>query len=271
MMAVEPSRIQLGIGDYSVFSEKLHSNGVLELVIDRPPVNAFSIGLLHDLAARIGAVRDEAAVKAIVLRSDGRGFCGGGDVKEVEGLDGFAGILGQSSGSLGLSLAVLHCAVPVICGVHAYCVGAGVLIAGSADILVASRDTRFVLAEIDNGATAGGVQALKLMPEKRVRAAMMTAEPVLAQELYALGSIYRLADCDEDVADAAMAVASTVAGKSAQAMRRLKQSLNNTTKAHELLTLYRAEMSYTYELNIMGDATAGRTAFINKERDSYAR
>lgn len=254
-----------------MFREIWNESGILELVIERPPVNAFSIGLLHDLAARITAVHDQPDVKVVVLRAEGRGFCGGGDVKEVEGLEGFAGILGQSSGSLGLSMAVLHCAVPVVCGVHGYCVGAGVLIAGSADMLVASRDTRFVLAEIDNGATAGGIQALKLMPEKRVRAAMMTAEPVMAQELHALGSIYRLVETHDAVAEAAMAVAATVAGKSPQAMRRLKQSLNNTTKAHELLTLYRAEMSYTYELNIMGDATAGRAAFINKERESYAR
>jgi len=254
-----------------VFTQTLGPDGVLELVIDRPPVNAFSIGLLHDLAERIETVRDDAAVRVVVLRAQGRGFCGGGDVKEVEALDGFAGILGQSSGSLRLSLAVLQCAVPVVCAVHAYCVGVGVLVAGSADVLVASRDTRFVLAEIDNGATAGGVQALKLMPEKRVRAAMMTAEPVLAQELHALGSVYRLADSDADVAAVAMAVAATIAGKSAAAMRRLKLSLNNTTRAHELLTLYRAEMSYTYELNIMGDASAGRSAFIDKQRGSYAR
>jgi len=254
-----------------VFTETFGDDGVLHLVIDRPPVNAFSIGLLHDLSARIEAVHGEAEVKAVVLRAEGRGFCGGGDVKEVEGLAGFEGILGQSSGSLRLSLAVLQCAVPVVCGVHGYCVGAGVLIAGSADILVASRDTRFVLAEIDNGATAGGVQALKLMPEKRVRAAMMTAEPVLAQELHALGSVYRLVESHDAVADAATVVAGTIARKSAAAMRRLKLSLNNTTRAHELLTLYRAEMSYTYELNIMGDASAGRTAFIDKKRDSYAR
>ena len=54
-------------------------------------------------------------------------------------------------------------------------------------------------------------------------------------------------------------------------MRRLKLSLNNTTKAHELMTLYRAEMSYTYELNIMGVASAGRTAFIDGKRASYAQ
>jgi len=253
-----------------MFSETSHADGVLELVIDRPPVNAFSIGLLHQLAARIEVVRDQPEVRAVVLRAEGRGFCAGGDVKEVEGLSGFEGILGQSSGSLRLSLAVLECAAPVVCGVHAYCIGVGVLIAGSADILVASHDTRFVLAEIDNGATAGAIQALKLMPEKRVRAAMMTADPVLAQELHALGSVYVLTAEHAAVAAAARDVAARIAGKSPEAMRRLKASLNNTTKAHELRTLYRAELSYTYELNIMGEASAGRMAFIEGRRGSYS-
>lgn len=253
-----------------MFREELHEDGVLEIVIDRPPVNAFSIGLLHDLAARLVRVAGEAEVHAVVLRADGRGFCGGGDVKEVEALPGFEGILGQSSGSMTLSLAVLQCAVPVIAGIHNYCVGVGALVAGSADIIVASRGTRFVMAEIDNGATAGAVQALKLMPEKRVRAAMMTADPVLAEELHALGTIYRLVETPEAVAAEARAVAARVASKSPQAMRRLKTSLGNTTKAHEMMAQYRAEMSYTYELNILGEASAGRTAFIEGKRGSYA-
>jgi enoyl-CoA hydratase len=253
-----------------MFTEHLTADGVLELVIDRPPVNAFSIGLLRDLACRLEAVHDEAAVRVVVLRAAGRGFCGGGDVKEVEGLPGFEGILGQSSGSLELSLAITRCAVPVVCGVHAYCIGVGVLAASSADILVASRDTRFVLAEIDNGATAGAVQALRLMPEKRVRAAMMTAEPVLAQELYALGSVYQLVDTPDAVTEGAREVAVRIAAKNPAAMRRMKLSLNNSTRSDELLTLYRAEMSYTYELNIMGDASAGRSAFIKGKRAGYA-
>lgn len=252
-----------------MFTETLHADGVLDLAIDRPPVNAFSIGLLHDLAARIEAVREQPDVRVVLLRAEGRGFCGGGDVKEVESLGGFEGILGQSSGSMRLSLAVLDCATPVICAVHAYCIGVGVLVAGSADLLVASRGARFVLAEIDNGATAGAVQALRLMPEKRVRAAMMTADPVLAEELHALGGVYRLVDADAAVAAEARGLAARVAGKSPAAMRRLKASLNNTTRAHELRTLYRAEMSYTYELNIMGEASAGRMAFVEGRRGSY--
>ncbi|WP_158764783.1 enoyl-CoA hydratase-related protein [Terricaulis silvestris] len=252
-----------------MFSQKLHADGVLEVVIDRPPVNAFNIGIAHDLALCLEGVAGRDDVRVVVLRSDGRGFCGGGDVKEVESLSGFEGILGQSSGSLRLSLAILMCATPVVCGVHNYCVGIGVLAAGASDVLVASRGTRFVLAEVDNGATAGAVQALKLMPEKRVRAAMMTAESVLAEELQALGSIYSLVEAHTDVADEARAIASRIAQKNPATMRRLKRSLNNTTKAHELEAAYRAEMSYTYELNIMGVASEGRTAFIKGDRASY--
>lgn len=254
-----------------MFTEKLHANGVLELVIDRPPVNAFSIGLLHDLSERLEAVNRSSDVRCVVLRSDGRGFCGGGDVKEAEALDGFEGILGQSSGSLRLSLAVLQCAVPVVGAVHNYCVGVGVLVAGTCDILVSSRDTRFVLAEIDNGSTAGAVQALRLMPEKRVRAAMMTAEPILAQELHMLGSIYRLVESHDAVGEAALAVAGSISAKSPPTARRMKLSLNNSTRADELVAAYRAEMSYTYELNIMGEASEGRQAFIDKQRQSYAK
>ncbi len=146
----------------------------------------------------------------------------------------------------------------------------GVLIAGCSDILLATPGARFVLAEVDNGATAGAVQALRLMPEARLRAAMMTAEPVMAEELHALGSVYRLSAPDRIAADA-MTVAATIASKSAPAMRRLKRSLNGTTKAAEIEALYRAELSYTYELNIMGEAAAGRSAFITGKRKSYLK
>jgi enoyl-CoA hydratase len=144
----------------------------------------------------------------------------------------------------------------------------GVLLAGAADMVVAAAGTRFVLAEIDNGATAGGVLAMRLMPEMRVRAAMMTADPVLAEELHAYGSIYRVTPLPE-LAQVARDLAAKIAAKNAGAMRRLKRSLNNSARAHDVETAYRAETSYTYELNIMGVASAGRTAFIAGDRASY--
>jgi enoyl-CoA hydratase len=248
---------------------QLFDDGVLELIIDRPPVNAFDIGLLNAIAGTLEGIGARPDIRAVLLRSRGRGFCGGGDVKEVQALAGFDGILGQASGSMRASLAIIRCAVPVVCAIHGYCVGVGVLLAGSADVLVASRNTRFVLAEIDNGATSGGIQALKLMPEKRVRAAMMTAEPIPAEELHALGTIHSIEIGPEEAAAAGRTLAARIAAKNPAAMRRLKQSLNNSARAHEVESIYRAELSYTYELNIIGEAGKARSAFIAGDRASY--
>jgi len=170
-----------------MFAEILSESGILDLVIEHPPVNAFSIGLLHAVAGRLERVVEEQHVRASCFAVLDAALAAAANVKEAEKLDGFGGILGQASGSLRLSLAVLNCAVPVVCAVHNYCVGVGVLVAASADVLIATRGARFVLAEVDNGATSGGVQALRLMPEKRLRAAMLMAEPVLAEELHAWG------------------------------------------------------------------------------------
>lgn len=245
------------------------NDGILTLVIDRPPVNAFSIDLLAELKRILDGIVERPDVHVVVLRAEGRGFCAGGDVKEVERLEGFGGILGQTVGSTG-SISVARCAVPVICAVHGYCIGVGMLIVGLADVILATPDARFVLAEIDNGATAGGVQALKMMPEKRARLAMMTAEPIYAEELRGYGSVAKVVPADE-LAGAADALARTIAAKNPESMRRLKKSLNGVTGVDELEMRYRSEISYTYELNIMGIASEGRTSFIEGDRASYLK
>jgi enoyl-CoA hydratase len=247
----------------------LLDSGVLELIVERPPVNSYSIDLLNDIGRTLEGIGDRAEIRAVVLRARGRGFCGGGDLKEVQALPGSEGILGQAAGSLRASLAMIRCAVPVVCAVHAYCVGVGVLLAGSADVLIAARNTRFVLAEVDNGAVAGGVQALRLMPEKRARVAMMTAEPIMGEELHALGTLYAIREDAEEAAAGARLLAVQIAAKNPAAMRRLKQSLNNSSRAHEVEAAYRAELSYTYELNMTGTASEARSAFLAGERKGY--
>jgi enoyl-CoA hydratase len=245
-----------------------HGDGLLELVIEHPPVNAFTIGDLHALADRLRAVAREPEVRAVVLRAEGRGFCAGGDVKEVQALPGFEGILGQARGSEAASLAIAECAVPVIVAVHTYCVGVGMLLVGTADIVVAATGTTFVLAEVDNGATSGGAMALALLPEKRLRAAMLTAEPVDAAELHAHGAIYRLVEPDAVVATA-FEVASVIAAKSPEVVRRLKLSLNASSGVADLRRRYRLELSYTYELNLLGEARARRADFVEGRRPGY--
>jgi enoyl-CoA hydratase len=239
--------------------------GRYDVVIEQPPVNAFSIGLLRDLTEAVRSLPEQARV--VVLRSEGRGFCGGGDVKEVQSLAGFEGILGHGRHGLEACVAIEECPVPVIGAVHRYCIGIGVLVAGVCDIIVAAEGCQFVLAEADNGAASGVIQALGLLPDKRMRAAMFTCEPFTAEEMHRYGSVHSLTS-PGDLVTTAHALADTIAAKRPTVIRALKQSMNLSTN-RDLVTKYRAELSYTYELNMTGDASAARATFVEGTRAGY--
>jgi enoyl-CoA hydratase len=247
--------------------QQLSATGVLDLVIDIPPVNAVDIAHLGELITILEGIDERPDVHVVVLRAAGRGWVGGGDVKEVQRLPGHEGILGQAHGSCRASVALHECAVPVIAAVHKYCIGLGVLLAGSCDIVLAGEGAVFVLAEVDNGATGGAIQAIGLMPDKRLRTAMFTCEPVPAEELHAYGSIQRIV-AEADLAQAARALAETIAAKPPVVVRAAKKAINGSV-GRRIHDLYRQELSYTYELNLTGDARAARETFVSGTREGY--
>ena len=64
------------------FSVQIHADGVAEVVLDRPPVNALNSLGWFSLAAQITALGQDPDVRVIVIRAEGRGFCAGVDIKE---------------------------------------------------------------------------------------------------------------------------------------------------------------------------------------------
>lgn len=244
----------------------LHDSGVLEVVLDIPPVNAVDLDHLDELTAMMKAMPKRHEVRVVVLRSEGKGFVGGGDVKEVQRLPGHAGIFGQANGSCELSVALHECDVPVIAAVHRYCIGLGVLIVGSCDIVVATKNSVFVLAEVDK-ATGGAIQASGLMPDKRLRAAMLTCEPVPAEELLQYGSIYRLV-AEDDLRQVAIAVGEVIAAKPSHVVRAAKRAINGSI-GRRIRELYWQQLSYTYDLNLLGEAAEAHTTFVDGSRKGY--
>ena len=185
----------------------------------------------------------------------------------MQALPGFEGILGHGRYSLKVSAAVEACPVPVIAAVHRYCIGIGVLVVGVCDVIVAAEGTKFVLAEADNGAASGVMQALGLLPEKRMRAVMFTCDAFTAEEMHRYGSVHAVTS-PGDLVTSAHELADTIAGKRPLVIRALKRSMNQSVD-RDLVTKYRAELSYTYELNMTGDARAARATFVDGTRDGY--
>ena len=236
--------------------------GVAEVVVDYPPVNALPVVGWFELADTVRSLGDNSGVHALVLRAEGRGFNAGVDIKEMQATEGFDALVGANRGCFAAFAAVYECAVPVIAAVHGFCLGGGVGLVGNADIIVASDDATFGLPEVDRGALGAATHLARLVPQHRMRAMVYLAETVTAAELAQYGSVLKVVD-RADLREAAMEVARAIADKSPRVIRAAKESLNGIDPV-DVRRSYRFEQGFTFELNLAGVGDEARAAFVEK-------
>ena len=224
--------------------------GIAEVVIDHPPVNALDVAGWFGLAEAVLAAGRVPDNRVVILRAEGRGFCAGVDIKEIQA-EGDQALIGANRGCFAAFAAV-----------HGFCLGGGVGLAGNADIVVASDDATFGLPEVDRGALGAATHLSRLVPQHRMRSMVYTAKPATAAELHHFGSVLRVVPRDELVS-AAYEVAEDIAAKSPTILRRAKESLNGIDPV-DVRTSYRLEQGFTYELHVAGVADEQRAAFVEK-------
>jgi enoyl-CoA hydratase len=234
-------------------------DGIVEIVIDFPPVNALPVQGWHDLAAAVNAAGADPATRAVVLAAEGRGFCAGVDIKEMQRTPG--ALLGANHGCFAAFAAVYDCPVPVIAAVQGFCLGGGVGLAGNADIVVAAENATFGLPEVDRGALGAATHLARLVPQPLMRAMVYTCRTVTARQLLAFGTVLSVVPAGE-LRGAARAVAGTIAAKDTIVVRAAKQSLNGIDPV-DVKRSYRYEQGFTFELNLTGAGDRARQAFVD--------
>jgi enoyl-CoA hydratase len=235
-------------------------NAVAELVMDCPPVNAFDSASWFELANTITTLGARADVNCLLIRAEGRGFQAGVDIKELAADS--TKIADVNRGCYLTFGAIYDCPVPVISAVHGYCLGGGIGISGSSDIVIASDDATFGLPEIDRGALGAATHLMRMFGVPKTRRMLYTGESIDAQEALRLGGIDSVVPRDS-LRSEAMALAGTIASKSGRALRLAKHSLNGI----ELLDVkesYRYEQGFTFELYTSPDSKEARDAFVEK-------
>ena len=97
-------------------------NGIAEIVMDNPPVNALTVQgwLMWPISPQL---RPRSSV--VILRAEGKGFNAGVDIKEMQRTEGFDALIG-AKGCYAAFAAVYDCEVPVIAAVNGFCVGGGI-------------------------------------------------------------------------------------------------------------------------------------------------
>jgi enoyl-CoA hydratase len=247
------------------FTSTVHDNGVAEVVLNRPPVNALNAAGWHGLAAQIAALGETPQVRVIVIRAEGKGFCAGVDIKELNADASL--IVSVNAGNYATFKAVHLNKVPVIAAVHGFVLGGGIGICGAADIVLAADDASFGLPEVDRGAMGGAAHLQRMFGVQKTRYLFFTGEMIGAAEALRLGAVERVVP-RADLRDTALAIAGKIAAKSPAMIRIAKEALTGIEDGN-LEAKYRWEQGFTLQAYMSPDSAETRAAFVDKRETKF--
>jgi len=237
------------------------------ITIDNPPVNAFTADFVEQLAETVDGFATKPDVRVAVITGAGtRAFTAGADIKAWSA-PGVAPVRARNPRDVRNYVeALLDSAVPMIAAVNGYCFGHGIAISSSCDIVLASTNATFGLPEINVGAGNGYRMMRELFPRNHSRHAFFTGEHVSAEEAYRVGALYSL-EKPENLLEAAMKIAHSIAAKSPRAVRMFKETVR-WTESMEVQKGYRFEgqafQNLTHDPAGAAELAEARSAFVAK-------
>lgn len=217
---------------------------VAELVLTAPPLNLFDASMvaaveraLDDIAALIRA----GEARAMMLRAEGKVFCGGVDVHEFQGLSTVEGAQLMAR-FLTLTQTLESLPVPTLAVVHGLNLTIGLELSLGCDMMWAAEEASFGLVEATVGLTpgAGGTQRMAARAGvARAAEFVMTGDVYSAAELHAWGVVNRLfprSDLDAKADAFALRLAATPTAANAVAKRILHAACGNGVAAADAIT-----------------------------------
>lgn len=235
---------------------------VAVVTMDNPPVNSQPMEFMQELTEVFDAINDRDDVRVIILTGEGKMFSAGADLKQRPDFSIHGTRSRRNRIVREVSAAIMDNNKPTIAAVNGPALGAGLGLAVSCDIIVASERAVFGLPEIDIGLMGGGKHAMRVFPHSLVRRMMLTGLRVPAAECYRRGLIEASLPHDE-LMPWALDLAREIASKSPVATRMAKDSMR-TIEAMSLRDGYIYEQGNTAKLSTTHDAAEAVRAFVEK-------
>ncbi len=246
-------------------------NEVALITLNRPEkFNAFNREMALLLQNKLDECEDNPAVRCVYLTGNGKAFCAGQDLGEVTGDNPvtFDKILVEHYNPIITRIRKMN--KPVVCAVNGVAAGAGVNIALSCDIVVASETASFVQAFSKIGLIpdCGGTYFLpRIIGMQKATAIMMLADKVSAEEAEKMGMIYKVFS-KENFSEESVAIAVSLSQMPTKALAFTKQALNESFK-NTLEAQLQLEDSLQYKAAHTKDYNEGVSAFLEKRNPNF--
>lgn len=204
---------------------------VLRLTLADPGrLNALSDAMLAALTAELARIARDTAIKTVVLAAEGKAFCAGHDLREMQAAraapdGGAAAFRDLFDRCARVMLAIRALPQPVIAEVQGIAVAAGCQLVATCDMAVAADTARFGVNGVNIGlfCSTPMVALTRAIPPKAAFELLTTGRLIDAREALSLGLVNRVAD-PAALTETTMDLAQTIAGKLGRALRIGKQA-----------------------------------------------
>ena len=259
-----------GFGDFPNLHFERPADGVLQIVLDGPGLNAVDHAVHRQLADVWLAVDRDPHVRAALLTGAGKAFSSGGSFELVADLMADYAVRTRIlREARDLVTNVINCSKPVVSAIHGPAVGAGLVAALLADISVAARSARIIDGHTRLGVAAGDHAAIcwpLLCGMAKAKYYLLTCETLTGEEAERIGLVSLVVD-DEQVQAEALNVATTLAAGAQSALRWTKHTLNHWYRV--MTPAFDASLAYEFYGFGGPDAAEGLASHREKRRPHF--
>lgn len=251
------------------------AGSIAVLTLNRPAArNSLSEAMIASLHAELDVIRDDKAVRGVVIAANGPAFSAGHDMKELtarradpdRGRAFFAEMMNACSAMM---QAIVHLPKPVVASVQGIATAAGCQLVASCDLAVASDAASFATPGVDIGlfCSTPMVALTRNVPRKQAMEMLLTGEPIPAARAREIGLVNRVVPAGTE-REAAIALAEKVALKSAYTVKLGKEAFYRQAEM-SLADAYRYAAEVMTENMMARDAEEGIGAFIEKRTPTW--
>ncbi len=233
--------------------------------------NALGYAVARDLRDAAIACDEDASLRAVLLKAEGRNFCVGGDLGTFVKADNLPKAVKELTADYHVALSKLaRMRPPLVTAVQGAAAGAGMALAALGDIVVAARSSHYTVAYTGIGFSPDGATTYtlpRLIGLRRFQELALTNRRIDAAEALAIGLVTKVVD-DEAVQAEALALARRLAQGPTQAFGSLRQLLLGTF-GNSLETHMELEARHLSDACRTADVKEGVAAVLAKRAPAF--
>jgi len=254
-----------------------HDDGrIATLTLNAPgSLNALSGAMIAALTAEIARLAADPDIRVVILRAQGRAFCAGHDLKELQAArdtadQGRAAFERLFADCAAMMQALVALPQPVIGSVHATAAAAGCQLVASCDLVVASDSARFGVNGVNIGlfCSTPMVALTRKVPPAVAFEMLTTGEFLTAARACEVGLVNRVTS-PESLDAATRTLAETIAAKLGSAVRIGKRAFYEQNDLG-LSAAYAHTGRVMVENLLLRDTAEGLSAFLDKRPPDWS-